>query len=122
MKLLLAEDERSLPRALVTILEKSHYSVDPVFDGEEALEYLELGGSFRLAGKEFQMMELLMSNPGHLISTERFLERVWGYDSESEMNVVWVYISYLRKKLEAIRANVRIKAVRNGGYYLEEIK
>ena len=57
-------------------------------------------GSFRLANKEYQMMEILMSNPGHLISTDRLMERIWGYDSDAEINVVWVYISYLRKKAE----------------------
>ena len=77
------------------------------------------GGSFRLANKEFQMMEMLMSNPKQLISTERFMEKIWGYDSEAEINVVWVYISYLRKKLTALKANVAIKATRNAGYSLE---
>lgn len=223
MRLLLAEDERDLSRALCTILERSKYSVDAVFDGEEALAYLnsnnydglildimmpkidgltllrtirsqknpipvllltakseiddkvagldagandyltkpfaakellariramtrELAhavntslrtgnltldlaaftlsspnGSFRLTNKEFQMFQLLMGNPGQIISSERFLERIWGYDSEAENNVVWVYISYLRKKLAALKANVQIKAVRNAGYYLEEL-
>lgn len=77
-------------------------------------------GSFRLANKEFQMLEMLMTNPRHLISTERFMEKIWGYDSEAEINVVWVYISYLRKKLSAINAKVNIKATRNAGYSLEE--
>jgi len=78
-------------------------------------------GSFRLANKEFQMLETLMANPHNLISTERFLEKIWGYDSEAEINVVWVYISYLRKKLTALNANVQIKATRNAGYSLEVI-
>lgn len=222
MRLLLVEDERALSKALTTILERNHYAVDAVYDGEAALLYLEadnydgvildimmpkidgitvlktirkkgslipvllltaksevddkvLGldagandyltkpfhtrellarirtmtrmqtiqgdtklqvgnitldqttfvlasseGSFRLANKEFQMMELLMKNPKHFISTERFMEKIWGYDSEVEINVVWVYISYLRKKLAALQANVQIKAVRNVGYVLEE--
>lgn len=77
-------------------------------------------GSFRLANKEFQMMEMLMSNPKNLISSERFMEKIWGYDSEAEINVVWVYISYLRKKLTALKANIRITAMRNAGYRLEE--
>ena len=77
-------------------------------------------GSFRLANKEFQMMELLLRNPRQLISTERFMERIWGYDSEIELNVVWVYISYLRKKLTVLKANIQIKAIRNAGYSLEE--
>ena len=221
MRILLAEDERSLSRAVVALLERNNYAVDAVFDGVEALEYLAAGnydglildlmmprldglsvlkriraegnpipvliltakseiddkvagldagandyltkpfstrellarlraitrsqmsqvssrlsfgnvtldqtsfelstssGSFRLANKEYQMMELLMCNPGQTISTERFLEKIWGYDTEAEMNVVWVYISYLRKKLTALNANVQIRASRNVGYRLE---
>lgn len=78
-------------------------------------------GSFQLANKEFQMMELLMSNPHNLIPSERFLEKIWGYDSDTEVNVVWVYISYLRKKLAVLHADIQIKATRNAGYSLEEI-
>ena len=77
------------------------------------------GGSCKLAGKEFQMMEMLMRNPRKLISTEHFMDRVWGYDSEAELNTVWVYISMLRKKLKAIDADIEIKAQRGAGYYLE---
>ena len=73
----------------------------------------------RLSNKEYQMMEMLMRNPGNVIQTEQFLERIWGYDSDSEINVVWVNISYLRKKLKALDANVHIKAARNVGYTLE---
>ena len=76
-------------------------------------------GSFRLANKKFQMMEMLMRNPRQLIPTERFLERIWGYDSDVELSVVWVYISYLRKKLSALRSNIQIKVTRNAGYSLE---
>ena len=221
MRLLLAEDERSLSRALVTILEKNNYTVDAVYNGEDALTFLQTGsydaaildimmpkrdgitvlkrlraqenpvpiimltakaeiddkvlgldsgandyltkpfdtkellariramtrsqkaadsrltfgnvtlnratfeisspaGTFRLANKEFQMMEMLMSNPQQLISTERFMEKIWGYDSDTEINVVWVYISYLRKKLVALGADIQIKATRNAGYSLEK--
>ncbi|MCD8328482.1 MAG: response regulator transcription factor [Ruminococcus sp.] len=222
MRLLLAEDEQPLSKALGTILERNRYSVDRVFDGETALEYLEtdnydgvildvmmpkvdgitvlktirekgnlvpvllltaksetddkvlgldagandyltkpfsipelmariramtraqmaqgsskltLGnitldratyelsspkGNFRLTNKEFQLLELLMMNPNKVIPTERIMERVWGYDSDSEINVVWVYISYLRKKLTALHANILIKAIRNVGYSLEK--
>nr|WP_325185848.1 response regulator transcription factor [uncultured Oscillibacter sp.] len=74
----------------------------------------------RLGNKEFQMLELLMRQTGRLISTEQFMERVWGYDSDAEINVVWAYISYLRRKLEAVGANVRITARRGQGYLLEE--
>ena len=79
-------------------------------------------GSFRLANKEFQVMELLMSNPKQLISTEMLMEKVWGFDSDSEINVVWAYISYLRKKLTALGADIRIKASRNAGYSLEMVE
>ena len=78
-------------------------------------------GSFRLANKEFQMMDILMSNPKHLVSSERFMEKIWGYDTNAEINVVWVYISYLRKKLNALQANIQIRSIRNAGYTLEEI-
>jgi DNA-binding response OmpR family regulator len=79
-------------------------------------------GKYRLAGKEFQMMEMLMMNPGILISSEKFMEKIWGLDSEADISTAWTYISYLRKKLTALDANVQIRAVRNSGYTLEEIK
>ena len=223
MKLLFAEDERSLSRAITHILEKNCYSVDAVYDGQTALAYLENGdydgvildimmpkadgifvlrtirakgnpvpvlmltakseiddrvlgldagandyltkpfdtkellariramtrgnravdatlhfgnltlnrtnfelssptGSFRLANKEYQMMELLMANARQLISSDQFLEKIWGLDSDMESSVVWVYISDLRKKLTALNADVSIRAVRNAGYVLEESK
>lgn len=223
MRLLLAEDEKALSKALVTILQRNNYSVDAVDEGQAALDYLEadnydgiildimmpkvdgitvlktirskgnripvlmltakaevddkvLGldagandyltkpfhaqellariramtrtqttqadsrlqmgnvtldcatfelstptGSFRLANKEFQVLELLMRNPHSLIASERLLEKIWGYDSEAEINVVWVYISYLRKKLSALHTSIQIKATRNAGYSLEEL-
>ena len=221
MRVLLAEDELPLAKAIVKILEKSNYSADAVHNGEDALAYLEAGnydvavldvmmpgkdgitvlkelraagntvpvlvlsartevedrvlgldsganyyltkpfeakellaalraitrpetekgnrltvgnitldrstfelsspsGSVRLANKEFQIMELLMANPRRLISTERFMEKIWGFDSEATVNVVWVCLSYLRKKLTALDANIVIKASRNAGYFLEE--
>lgn len=224
MRLLLAEDERSLSRALVRILEDANYSVDPVYDGRAAIDYIENGaydgaildimmpevdglsvlktirqkgislpvimltaksgiedrvagldqgandyltkpfapqellariramtrdssnqtdnwlhqgnisldtataeltgpgGKFRLTNKEYQMMEMLLRNGKQLIPTERFFEKIWGYDSDAEINVVWVYISYLRKKLRSLRADIAITASRNSGYYISEIK
>lgn len=77
------------------------------------------GGSARLTNKEFQMIEILMDNPGILISTERFMDRVWGCDSDADVNVVWVYISALRKKLASIGSNAAIKVSRGVGYALE---
>lgn len=223
MRLLLAEDEKELSNALVVILKHSNYSVDAVYNGQDALDYItngdydgvvldimmpkmdgitvlrkvrESGNSvpvllltakseiddrvtgldsgaddyltkpfaakellariramtrrkgentgsllncgnislnrstfevsspkarLRLANKEFQMLEMLMSNKGMIISTERFMEKIWGHDTETNQNVVWVYVSYLRKKLAALDANVAIKAVRNRGYALEAV-
>ena len=86
----------------------------------ESFELASPRGSFRLANREYQMMELLMQNKGQMISAERFLEKIWGYDSEAQINVVWVYISYLRKKLAALHANVQVRASRNQGYFLKE--
>ena len=76
-------------------------------------------GKTRLANKEFQMMELMMLNPDHLISAERFMEKIWGYNSDAEVNVVWVYISYIRRKLLDLGSNITIKASRNAGYCLQ---
>jgi DNA-binding response OmpR family regulator len=220
MRILLAEEERTLTRVMMKLLESSNYSADAVHNGEDALTFLETGsydavilditmsemdgltvlkriraqgsmipvllltakssvedkvagldsganyyltkpfdgrvllaviraitrsqdcvsskltagnitlnratfelesptGSFRLANKEFQMLELLMLNPNNVISANRFLEKIWGYDSETDISVIWVYISYLRKKLAALYATVQIKATRNVGYSLE---
>ncbi|MDD3920654.1 MAG: response regulator transcription factor [Eubacteriales bacterium] len=79
-------------------------------------------GSFSLANKEFQMLEMLMASPGQYVSAERFIERIWGYDTEVEPNTVWVYVSYLRRKLTALSDTVKIKVSRNIGYALEECK
>ena len=69
--------------------------------------------------REFQILELLMQNPGNLISAERLMEKIWGYDSETEISVVWVYISYLRKKIDADRPAL-IRTVRGAGYIRRE--
>ena len=76
-------------------------------------------GSVRLGNKEFQLLEYMMQNPNMLISTERFMEKIWGYDSDAEINVVWVYISYVRKRLAATGSAVTIRAARGSGYSLE---
>lgn len=76
-------------------------------------------GEEHLANREFQLMEYFMEHPGLVTLTERLLSRVWGDDALETSNVVWVYISYLRKKLSAVGANVCIRAARNQGYSLE---
>lgn len=75
--------------------------------------------SLRLSNKEFQMMEMFMLSPNIMISIDKFMDKIWGFDSESEMNVVWTYICYLRKKLKILNSKVKIKAIRNIGYTLE---
>lgn len=79
-------------------------------------------GAVTLTKLEFQIMELLMQNRGVYYSTESIFEKVWGYESDADIGVVWVYISYLRKHLEALNADVEIKVRRNIGYTLEEKK
>lgn len=220
MRILLAEDEKDLSKALSAILSKNNYSVDSVYNGEDAISYIESGiydcvildvmmpkldgisalkiirskgyttpiimltaksevedriqgldfgaddymtkpffakellariravtrrssiseasilsfgntnldrktftistehNSIRLANKEYQLLETLLLKPGQVFSSEKLMEKIWGYDSESELNVVWVYVSYLRKKLAQLKSNVEIKAMRNSGYYL----
>ena len=78
------------------------------------------GQSLRLSGREFQVMELFLRNPRQVFSAERIMERVWGWDNEAEINVVWVNISNLRKKLKAIGSKVSLRANRGLGYALED--
>lgn len=77
------------------------------------------GKSFILPKLEYRMMELLMLNKGIYLSTEDLLTKVWGYETEADIGIVWVYISYLRKRLAALNSNVEIKVKRNIGYMLE---
>lgn len=78
--------------------------------------------SLALSRIEYQMMELLMLNKGIYLSTDDLLTKVWGYDSDAEVGVVWVYISYLRKKLAFMEADIEIYAKRNIGYMLRQKK
>lgn len=222
MRLLLAEDELDLSRALVRILKANHYEVDAVYDGRDALDYLETGvydgaildvmmpkmdgftvlrkirsaqndipvlmltarseiddrvqgldsgaddyltkpfstreliarvrsitrrrtvatdasmhlgrltldqltctanapgGNLHLANKEYQILEMLLANPGQIISPDQFMEKIWGFESDVEQNVVWVNISNLRRKLKSIDAGIVIKASRGLGYFVQE--
>lgn len=222
MRLLLAEDEEALSRAICAVLKKNNYEVDPVFNGKDALDYVRTGaydgaildimmpemdgvsvlkrirdegisipiimltaksevddkvlaldmgsndyltkpfdmkellarirsilrisniqtssklnfknlildqtsyelstsyGSYKLTNKEYQMMELLISSPHNIFSADLFLEKIWGYESDVDINVVWVYISYLRKKISSLKADVIIKSTRGVGYSLED--
>lgn len=80
------------------------------------------GREVRLTNKEFQMLEMLITADGGIISVDKFMDKIWGYDSETEQNVVWVYVSYLRRKLTGLGSSVAIEAHRNLGYSLEAAK
>ena len=75
--------------------------------------------SVKLTNKEYQLMELFVLHPGYVFSTEHLMDKIWGLDSESEIDVVWTHIGFVRKKLRSIDANVEIKTVRGAGYSLE---
>ncbi len=86
---------------------------------QKSYELSANGKSYVLPKLEYQLMELLMLNQGICLSTEDILCKVWGYETDAELSVVWVYISYLRKRLGALGANVSIMARRGVGYTLE---
>ena len=138
MKILVAEDDFSLRRALGTILQKNNFSVDAVDNGGDALEYL-LSGIYDAAVLDIMMpvcdgitvlakarqkhistpVLLLMRNPRRIIPQSHILENIWDPDSRAEDNTVWTYISYLRKKLAAIGSDLKISTMRGAGYILE---
>jgi DNA-binding response OmpR family regulator len=76
-------------------------------------------GAIKLGVKEYGIMEILLSAPGHIVPKERIIEKVWGYDFDGEYNTVEVYISFLRKKLQAVSSKADIRAMRGRGYSLE---
>ena len=96
------------------------YSIGNLTLNHDTFEIEANGKSARLTNKEYRWMETLIRNKGILLSTERLMELVWDYDSDAEINVVWAFLSSLRKKLSQIEANVNIKVVRGVGYRLEE--
>ena len=87
--------------------------------GELTLQHTGILGAVRLSGREFQVMELFLRHVRVVLSADRIMERVWGWDSDAEINVVWVHISNLRKKLKGIGSCVTIRANRGLGYVLE---
>lgn len=78
--------------------------------------------SVRLVNREFHVMEMLMETPKMIVTTDRFMEHIWGWESGVEVSIVWVIISNLRKKLTEIDAPAEIRAARGVGYSLEEKK
>ena len=104
---------------------KSEFSANILdFEGltlnRENFELAYKSQSLRLGNKEFQMMEMLMRNSGQFISAEQFMEKIWGFEAQAEVSVVWVYLSYLRKKLQNLEAPIEIRAARGIGYKLEK--
>ena len=77
------------------------------------------GGTQSLSGKEFQVMEMLMQQPGMIVTAEQLITHIWGWDTDVDTSVVWVHISNIRKKLDVLSAPVSIRFVRNAGYILE---
>lgn len=117
MELLLARIRAMLRRRETftpNILRRGNISLN-----QQSYELSGNGQTFVLPKTEYQLMELLMLNQGIYLSTEDLLVKVWGYDTEAELGTVWVYISYLCKRLTALNANVTIAAKRNVGYRLE---
>lgn len=114
-----------LARVRAMLRRKENYQNDTLeFEGMSLnLSTFELSfqsKSIRLVSREFQMLQLLMQTPGVIISTEQFMERIWGWESDVEVSIVWVYTSNLRKKFDRLGAPVTIKAVRGVGYCLEK--
>ena len=200
MRILIAEDEVTIARALKVMLEKNKYAVDLVHNGNDALDYLRATGydalvldimmpgkdgsqvlktagldagaddylpkpfaaseflarvralvrrssvyapalltvgnttldgdqymlkapadTVRLNNKEYQLTELFFRHPRQVFSSAHLFEKIWGLDSQAEMDVVWTYISFLRRKLKQIGADVEIRTIRGAGYALEEM-
>ena len=113
-----------LARVNALVRRKGEYSEGLILGNmtlsEDTYEIATESGKARLTNKEFRIMEYLIRNKDVLLSTEKILENVWDYDSEAEINVVWVYISSLRKKMDAVNTDHVIKAVRGVGYKLEK--
>ncbi len=91
-----------------------------MLQGSNELYCKTSGGSMPLNGKEYQLMEYLLRNAGQIISREQIIEKIWGYDTDAEYNNVEVYISFLRKKLTFLKANVSIQTIRKLGYKLTD--
>ncbi len=90
-------------------LSRSHFSLS-------SEDYI---GQVSLSNKEYQILELLMSNTNMYFTTEMIMDKIWGYDIDTDISVIWVNISNLRKKLNLLNSKVKIKSKRNIGYYLE---
>lgn len=93
---------------------------DLVFNKDNCEISKKGGESIKLSLKEFQILDLLFDNPRQIIDKERIISKIWGGDSDAEYNNVEVYISFLRKKMETLKINTKIRTARGIGYSLEE--
>ncbi len=105
---------RSLTRRKGDLLEP--YKIENLELDHNTFEIRTPNGSLPLTDTEYRLLEYLLRNKNTVLSTERIMENIWGYDTEVEINVVWAYLSSLRKKLVQIGSDVTIKAMRGVGY------
>ena len=115
-----------LARVRAMLRRKDHFTPDLLTFGALLLSCstYELGygaQTLSLSGKEFQVMEMLMRNPNMIVTAEQLITHIWGWETSVDTSVIWVHISNIRKKIEALGAPVAIKFVRNVGYMLEEM-
>ena len=73
----------------------------------------------KIIGKEFGLLELLMNNANRVMEKEQLFVKIWGYDTECDINTLEAYISFIRKKLKLVKSKINLKAIRNMGYILE---
>lgn len=116
-----------LARVRAMLRRKDNYTPDLLTVGDLTLNrstYEIIFGDSRrtLSGKEFQVLEMLMQKPNMIVTIEEIMTHIWGWDAEVDTSVIWVHISNIRKKLEAVSSPFTVRFVRNGGYLLEEKK
>ena len=116
-----------LARVRAMLRRKDNYTPDLLTVGNLILNrstYEIIFGNSRrtLSGKEFQVLEMLMEKPNMIVTIEEIMTHIWGWDAEVDTSVIWVHISNIRKKLEAVSSPFTVRFVRNGGYLLEEKK
>ena len=116
-----------LARVRAMLRRKDNYTPDLLTVGDLTLNrstYEIIFGDSRrtLSGKEFQVLEMLMQKPNMIVTIEEIMTHIWGWDAEVDTSVIWVHISNIRKKLEAVSSTFTVRFVRNGGYLLEEKK
>lgn len=114
-----------IARVRAMLRRKDNYTPDLLSFGNTSLncstyQLITENATNVLSGKEFQIMEMLMQAPKNIISTNRFMSHIWGWETGVDTSVVWVHISNLRKKLTAINSNLEIRFIRNAGYILED--